>query len=221
MLWSLAWENEDHLQQSFWRLATAAALAQDTEAPVFQLVEGTEARYRIDEVFRNRDTTAIGITPLVTGTVQFDRNDPLSTSVGTITIDARDLDGDRRARDRVVIRRILQANRDQYRYITFEPTAITGMPPLVQVGDTLELQIIGLLRIRDSTNEVVFDTTVRVASETKLKGKASTTILWRDYGLRIPNWPGVSWVADEVILQLFFDAVLSDSVRPSRERPDY
>ncbi len=202
-------------------LATAAALAQDMEAPVFQLVEGTEARYRIDEVFRNRDTTAIGITPLVTGTVQFDRNDPLSTSVGTITIDARDLDGDRRARDRVVIRRILQANRDQYRYITFEPTAITGMPPLVQVGDTLELQITGLLRIRDSTNEAVFDATVRVVSETKLKGKASTTILWRDYGLRIPNWPGVSWVADEVILQLFFDAVLSDSVRPTRERPDY
>ena len=202
-------------------LATAAALAQDTEAPVFQLVEGTEARYRIDEVFRNRDTTAIGITPLVTGTVQFDRNDPLSTSVGTITIDARDLDGDRRARDRVVIRRILQANREQYRYITFEPTAITGMPPLVQVGDTIELQIIGLLRIRDSTNEAVFDATVRVVSETKLKGKASTTILWRDYGLRIPSWPGVSWVADEVILQLFFDAVLSDSVRPSQERPDY
>ncbi len=202
-------------------LATAAALAQDTEAPVFQLVEGTEARYRIDEVFRNRDTTAIGITPLVTGTVQFDRNDPLSTSVGTITIDARDLDGDRRARDRVVIRRILQANREQYRYITFEPTAITGMPPLVQVGDTIELQIIGLLRIRDSANEAVFDTTVRVVSETKLKGKASTTILWRDYGLRIPNWPGVSWVADEVILQLFFDAVLSDSARPARERPDY
>ena len=202
-------------------VATATALAQDIEAPVFQLVEGTEARYRIDEVFRNRDTTAIGITPLVTGTVQFDRNDPLSTSVGTITIDARDLDGDRRARDRVVIRRILQANRDQYRYITFEPTAITGMPPLVQVGDTLELQITGLLRIRDSTNEAVFDATVRVVSETKLKGKASTTILWRDYGLRIPSWPGVSWVADEVILQLFFDAVLSDSVRPTRERPDY
>ncbi|MCY4353246.1 MAG: YceI family protein [Truepera sp.] len=204
-------------------LATAAALAQDMGAPVFQLVEGTEARYRIDEVFRNRDTTAIGITPLVTGTVQFDRNDPLSTSVGTITIDARDLDGDRRARDRVVIRRILQANRDQYRYITFEPTAITGMPPLVQVGDTLELQITGMLRIRDSTNEAVFDATVRVMSETKLKGKASTTILWRDYGLRIPNWPGVSWVADEVILQLFFDAVLSDSdsVRPAREGPNY
>ncbi len=204
-------------------LATAAALAQDTEAPVFQLVEGTEARYRIDEVFRNRDTTAIGITPLVTGTVQFDRNDPLRTSVGTITIDARDLDGDRRARDRVVIRRILQANRDQYRYITFEPTAVAGMPPLVQVGDTLELQITGMLRIRDSTNEAVFDATVRVVSETKLRGKASTTILWRDYGLRIPNWPGVSWVADEVILQLFFDAVLSDSdsVRPAREGPNY
>ena len=202
-------------------LAASAALAQDTAAPVFQLVEGTEARYLIDEVFRRRDTTAVAVTPLVTGTVQFDRDDPGTASVSTITIDARDLDSGRRSRDRAVVRRILNAGLDKYHYITFEPTAIAGMPPLVQVGDTLELQITGMLRIRDSTNEAVFDATVRVVSETKLKGKASTTILWRDYGLRIPNWPGVSWVADEVILQLFFDAVLSDSVRPTRERPDY
>ena len=191
-------------------LATAAALAQDTEAPVFQLVEGTEARYLIDEVFRRRDTTAIGITPLVTGTVQFDRNDPLSTSVGTITIDARDLKGDRRSRDRVVVRRILNAGLDKYRYITFEPTAITGMPPLVQVGDTIELQITGLLRVRNGRQEAVFDTTVTVVSETELQGLASTTIRWRDYSLRIPSWPGVSWVADEVILELAFTAALPD-----------
>ena len=200
-------------------LAAAAALAQDTEAPVFQLVEGTEARYRIDEGFMGRDITVVSVTPLVTGTVQFDRNDPLSTSIGTITIDARDLDSGRRGRDRAVIRRVLRANRDEYRYITFEPTAITGMPPLVQVGDTIELQITGILRVRNGKNEEVFDTTVRVASETKLKGRASTTILWRDYGLRIPGVPQVSWVADEVILQLFFTAVLSDSVKPPQERP--
>ena len=191
-------------------LATAAALAQDTEAPVFQLAEGTEARYRIDEGFMGRDITVVSVTPLVTGTVQFDRNDPLSTSVGTITIDASDLDSGRRARDRAVIRRVLRANRDEYRYITFEPTAIAGMPPLVQVGDTLELQITGILRIRNSKNEVVFDTTVTVVSETRLKGQASTTVLWRDYGLRIPSVPLVSWVADEVILELAFTAVLPD-----------
>ena len=191
-------------------LATAAALAQDTAAPVFQLVEGTEARYLIDEVFRRRDTTAVAVTPLVTGTVQFDRNDPLSTSISTITIDARDLKGDRRARDRVVVRRILNAGLDKYRYITFEPTAIAGMPPLVQVGDILELQITGMLRVRNGRQEAVFDTTVTVVSETELQGQASTTIRWRDYSLRIPSWPGVSWVADEVILELAFTAVLPD-----------
>ncbi|MDE0098787.1 MAG: hypothetical protein OXM87_04095, partial [Truepera sp.] len=57
-------------------VATAAALAQDIAAPVFQLVEGTEARYRIDEGFMGRDITVVSVTPLVTGTVQFDRNDP-------------------------------------------------------------------------------------------------------------------------------------------------
>ena len=191
-------------------LAAAAALAQDTEAPVFQLVEGTEARYRIDEGFMGRDITVVSATPLVTGTVQFDRNDPLSTSVGTITIDARDLKGDRRARDRVVVRRILNAGLDKYRYITFEPTAVAGMPSLVQVGDTLELQITGMLRVRNGRQEAVFDTTVTVVSETELQGLASTTIRWRDYSLRIPSWPGVSWVADEVILELAFTAVLPD-----------
>ena len=191
-------------------LATAAALAQDSEVPVFQLVEGTEARYRIDEGFMGRDITVVSVTPLVTGTVQFDRNDPLSTSVGTITIDARDLKGDRRSRDRVVVRRILNAGLDKYRYISFEPTAITGMPSLVQVGDTLELQITGMLRVRNGRKEAVFDTTVTVVSETELQGLASTTIRWRDYSLRIPSWPGVSWVADEVILELAFTAVLPD-----------
>jgi len=191
-------------------LATAAALAQDTAAPVFQLVEGTEARFLIDERLSGRDTTAVGVTPLVTGTVQFDRNKPLGTSVGTITIDARDLDSGRSQRDRAVVSRILQANRDQYRYITFEPTAIAGMPPLVQVGDTLELQITGMLRVRNGRREAVFDTTVTVISETELQGQASTTIRWRDYSLRIPSWPGVGWVADEVILELAFTAVLPD-----------
>ncbi|MDE0100231.1 MAG: hypothetical protein OXM87_11620, partial [Truepera sp.] len=100
-------------------LAASAALAQDTAAPVFQLVEGTEARYLIDEGFMGRDITVVSVTPLVTGTVQFDRNDPLSTSVGTITIDARDLDSGRRSRDRAVVRRILNAGLDKYRYITF------------------------------------------------------------------------------------------------------
>ena len=191
-------------------LAASAALAQDTAAPVFQLVEGTEARYLIDEGFMRRDITVVGVTPLVTGTVQFDRNDPLSTSVGTITIDARDLDSGRRRRDQAVVRRILNADQDRYRYITFEPTAVAGMPPLVQVGDTLELQVTGILRVRNGKNEEVFDTTVRVVSETELQGLASTTIRWRAYGLRIPNVPAVSWVADEVTLELAFTAVLPD-----------
>ena len=191
-------------------LAASAALAQDTEAPVFQLVEGTEARYLIDEGLSGRDITVVSITPLVTGTVQFDRNDPLSTSIGTITIDARDLDSGRRSRDRAVVNRILQANRDLYRYITFEPTAVAGMPSLVQVGDILELQITGILKVRNSKNEEVFDTTVTVVSETELQGLASTTIRWRAYSLRIPSVPLVSWVADEVTLELAFTAVLPD-----------
>ena len=191
-------------------LAASAALAQDTAAPVFQLVEGTEARYLIDEGFMGRDITVVSVTPLVTGTVQFDRNDPLSTSVGTITIDARDLDSGRRSRDRAVVRRVLNAGQDRYRYITFEPTAVAGMPPLVQVGDTLELQITGMLRVRNGRREAVFDTTVTVVSETELQGLASTTIRWRAYGLRIPNVPAVSWVADEVTLELAFTAVLPD-----------
>ncbi len=191
-------------------LAVSATLAQDTEAPVFQLVEGTEARFLIDEGFMRRDITVVGVTPLVTGTVQFDRDDPLTASVSIITIDARDLDSGRRRRDQAVVRRILNADQDRYRYITFEPTAVAGMPPLVQVGDILELQITGILKVRNSVNEEVFDTTVTVVSETELQGLASTTIRWRAYGLRIPSVAVVSWVADEVTLELAFTAALPD-----------
>ena len=191
-------------------LAASAALAQDTEAPVFQLVEGTEARLPDRRGVYGRDITVVGVTPLVTGTVQFDRDDPLTASVGTITIDARDLDSGRRSEGSRRRQADPECGSGQYRYITFEPTAIAGMPPLVQVGDTLELQITGMLRVRNGVNEEVFDTTVTVVSETELQGLASTTIRWRAYGLRIPSVAAVSWVADEVTLELAFTAVLPD-----------
>ncbi len=80
------------------------------------------------------------------------------------------------------------------------------MPASVLPGDTFSFQIAGDLTITDVTLPVVFDVTVTAVSDQQIKGLAETQILWRDFGLFIPDAPSVDTVEDSVILQLDFTA---------------
>ena len=88
----------------------------------------SEARFLINETLVGIPTEVKGVTSLVSGTLAVDPADPVKTTVGTITIDARDLRTDRDMRNRAIGRFILESNKDEYRFITFTPTAITGLP---------------------------------------------------------------------------------------------
>jgi len=61
--------------------------------------------------------------------------------------------------------------------------------------------------VRDVTNQVTFDAVVTPISETRLEGLASTTILYADFNLTIPEAPAVAGVDDEVVLEIEFVAI--------------
>ena len=174
-------------------------------AQSYTLGEGTEARFYLDEVLLGSDKTVIGVTPLVTGEFSFDLSDPQTAELGPITIDARDLTTDDNRRDRQIRNRVLASSEDAFQFITFEPTAIEGLPETAAVGDTFEVQIAGNLTIKDVTREEVFTVNLIVA-ENELQGLGSTIIRHADYGLTIPRVPIVASVADEVKLELDFTA---------------
>jgi polyisoprenoid-binding protein YceI len=176
----------------------------------YTLSEGSEARFYIDEVLFGSDKTVEGITPDVTGDIQFDLANPATATVGTITINARTLVTDDDRRNGQIQNRILQSAEDQYQYITFEPTSISGLPETAAVGDTFNVQMTGNLTIRGMTLEKTFDVAVTVASESELTGLGTTTITHQEYELSIPSVPIVASVEDEVRLEIAFNAVAAN-----------
>lgn len=187
-------------------LFVAFAQAQTT----YTLSEGSQARFYIDEVLFGSDKTVEGITPDVTGEIQFDMANPAAAMVGTITINARTLTTDDDRRNGQIQNRILQSSEDQYQYITFEPTSISGLPETVAVGDTFNVQMTGNLTIRGVTLEKIFDVAVTVASESQLTGLGTTTITHQEFELSIPSVPIVASVEDDVRLEIEFNAVAAN-----------
>ncbi|MCS6844935.1 MAG: YceI family protein [Caldilineales bacterium] len=172
---------------------------------VFEIVPAqSEARFLIDEVLRGRPVRVVGATNQVAGQIAIDRNNPSASQVGLIRVNARTLTTDNEFRNRAIKNQILNTN--AYEFVTFQPTALSGLPASVAVGQPFTFQITGDLTIRDVTRSVTFDVTVTPVSETRIEGLATTTFPYRDFGLRIPDSPSVDTVADVVTLELEFVA---------------
>jgi len=173
---------------------------------IFTIVqEQSEVRFTLDELLRGNPKTVVGTTNQVAGEIAIDVENPANTQVGTILVNARTLVTDNDFRNRAINNEILDTG--DYEFITFTPTAISGIPENPQIGEELSFQITGDLTIRDITHEVTFDAIVVVNSETNLSGYASTMVARADYDLNIPDVPNVADVDEEVLLEIEFTAI--------------
>lgn len=188
--------------------ATATSAA-STEAEsgliVAELVkQESEARFIINEILNGNPKTVVGVTSEVAAQIIVDANNPANTQLGVVQINARTLETDSGNRNRAIQNQILDTG--EFEFITFMPTGFISFPTGGTVGDSFSFQIVGNLTIRDITQEVTFDVTVTIESETRLSGLAQATILRDDFGLTIPQVPQVAGVDEEVILELEFVA---------------
>ena len=188
--------------------ATTGAASTDAsaEAVVFQIDPSqSEASFTLNEKLMGEDKTVVGTTSKVTGVITASPSNPSASQIGIIQIDASDLTTDSNMRNGAIDRFILQTS--QYQYITFEPTAIEGLPSEVMgVGTSVPVKVTGNLTIREITQPVTFDTTLTLKSDTELEGTATTTVTRAAFQLEIPNVPSVADVTDDVALQLKFVA---------------
>ena len=70
----------------------------------------------------------------------------------------------------------------------------------------LEFTVEGDLEIRDTVDTVTFDVIATHIDENTFDGTAEATVLRSEYGIGIPNAPGVADVSDEVLIRLEFVA---------------
>ena len=164
----------------------------------------SEARFLINEVLNGQPKTVIGVTNQVSGQLAVDPASPASTTVGVIQVNARTLTTDSEFRNRAIKNRILLTN--EHEFITFTPAQITGMPSSAAAGDTLTFQITGDLTIIGVTRPVTFDVQVQAVSDTQITGQALGTVLYKDFGISIPEVPSVTGVEDQVRLEIDFVA---------------
>lgn len=177
------------------------------EAAVFKInPEKSKAAFSIDEKLRGKAFTVLGVTSKVSGDITLSPDDLSQAKIGVIQIDARDLSTDSSFRNTAIRRFILESNKDEFQFITFEPTAIDGLPASAKVGDTLTFKITGNLKVRAIVKPVTFETTATMVSDTEISGTAKTVVTRTDYELTIPSVPGVADVADEVPLEITFVA---------------
>lgn len=171
----------------------------------FQIVpDQSEVRFKLSEVLRGQPTNVVGKSNQVAGQLAVLPDDLSKVQVGTIQINARTLETDSTQRNRAIRNFIL--NTDSYEFITFKPTAISGLSGKAALGQEYSFDIAGDLTIRDVTKPVVFKATVKPEAADKLSGSASTVIKRADYNLSIPNVPFVANVGDDVTLEIDFVA---------------
>jgi polyisoprenoid-binding protein YceI len=173
----------------------------------YQISQGeSEVRFSLDEILRGKPFRPVGVTNQVAGEISLDF-DQKQALAGTIQVNARTLETDSEFRNRAIHNEILET--DEFEFITFVPSEITGLPQEAVIGEPVQFQITGDLTIRDVTQQVTFEITATLVDESRLEGYGKTTVLRSDYGLTIPSVPSVADVSDEVLLEIDFVALAS------------
>ncbi|MCB8981640.1 MAG: YceI family protein [Ardenticatenaceae bacterium] len=174
---------------------------------IFEIVPTESlATFTLSETLRGLPTTVVGRSREIAGQIAIDFENPANSQMGPIQINARTLMTDNEFRNNAINNFILDT--EQYELITFTPRQMTGLPSEFTAEEPIELQIEGDLTIREITKPVTFAATVTANGRTELNGSATAQILRADFGLQIPDAPGVANVSDEVQLTFEFTAKL-------------
>ncbi len=166
--------------------------------------DNSQVSFNIYEELAGQPKTVVGTSNQVAGQLALNLTDLSQSQIGVIQVDARTLSTDSNQRNNAIKNFILNTN--QYEYITFTPTQITGLSGSAQTGQAVTFQIAGNLTIRNVTKPVVFEVTVQGQNNSQLTGTATTTIQRSDYNLTIPSVPNVANVGQDVKLEINFTA---------------
>jgi polyisoprenoid-binding protein YceI len=188
-----------------------ALLPGDTRTLMALAADESEVRFIIDETLLGNPKTVIGTTQEVAGELLLDLDQPANSVLGIIRINLRTLETDNEFRTRALRGQILQAERPEFEFATFTPITLSGLPESIETGDQIDFRITGNLNLHGVNREVTFDARITAVSQNEVVGSANAVVLYRDFGLSIPEAPGVANVADEVRLEIDFVAGASAS----------
>ncbi len=180
------------------------AAAAGAAGTVFTLVEGSIARYKVEEVLaRTGFKVATGETGAVAGVVVFDAEGNVVAGESRIVVQAATLRTDSDRRDGYVRNRTLET--DAYPEVVFQPTAIVWTePPAGELRGVQDFTIAGDLTVKDETRPVMWNATAEFHEDGRATGQASVEFTFADFGMDKPSVAIVLSVEDTIRLELDF-----------------
>jgi polyisoprenoid-binding protein YceI len=174
-----------------------------SQTTIYQINQSeSQVRFNIFELLRGQPKDVIGVSNQVAGQVAVNLADLGGAQIGEIVINARTLETDDSRRNQAIRNRILFT--DQYEFITFKPTQISGLSGSAAPGQSFTFQVTGDLTIKNITQPMTFDVTVTVESPERLVGSAKATLNRADFELVVPSVPFVANVGETITLEIDF-----------------
>jgi polyisoprenoid-binding protein YceI len=148
--------------------------------------EGSQAGYRVKEILFGQDTTAVGRTGKVTGTVAIAGTKITS---GDVTVDMGSVATDKSGRDEQFRNRIMSVS--QFPTATFALTAPVDFGSVPAAGQKVTVKAAGQLTLRGQRKPVNVDLST-VRSGDGIQVQTSIDVPFADYGIPDPGLPGIS-----------------------------
>lgn len=161
--------------------------AQPHLAGTWQVSEGSQAGYRVDEVLNGENITVTGRTSDVTGTIKV--NDEGTTlESASFTVDVTTIATDSERRDNYFRENTVKADQNPTATLNITQPVELGTPA---AGETITVDVTGELTLAGVTQTVTFP--VQVAGDgSQLQIAASVPLTFADYGIEAPSLGFVS-----------------------------
>ena len=150
------------------------------------VADGSQAGYRVQETLAGQDTTAVGRTSSVTGSVTVAGN---AVRTGTVSVDVGSISSDRSERDGQFTGRIMDAA--QFPTATFTLTKPIDLGSVPAVGATVTADATGDLTLHGTTKPVTFPVTVKRSADS-VAVAGTIPVRYADYGINNPSFGFVS-----------------------------
>jgi polyisoprenoid-binding protein YceI len=170
-------------------LGNQAQRSDSSAVPVdgnWSVSDGSQAGYRVKEILFGQDTTAVGRTAKVTGTVAVSGTKLTS---GTITVDMSSVATDKSGRDEQFRNRIMSVS--QFPTSTFALAAPVDFATSPAVGRKVTVKATGQLTLRGKAKQVDVELSA-VRGTDNIQVQTAIPVSFADYGIPNPSIPGIS-----------------------------
>jgi polyisoprenoid-binding protein YceI len=175
-----------------------------TKPHKLELVEGTKARYKVQEQLAgiNFMSDAVGTTEAITGMITINPDGSI-TPQSKLMVDLKTLKSDQSLRDGYIQTRVLET--DKFPTLEFVPKKAVGLATPLPAGQQAQagFQLVGDLTVHGVTKPATWNVVATLGNEA-VAGRATTTLLFADYNMMKPTLARLLSVDDKIQLEVEF-----------------